>query len=180
MIRVLFVSVFLYVASVVCSLADVDAKLRVDDPDAFIYALIRAENPWLDKNRVGDKSLYHKAFGLLQVRKPYIDDVNRIVGKSAMRKMWGKDKLTTVDMKDKTRAIWATKIYLVYYGKQYESRTGKKVSPQVYARIHNGGPSGWKKWVTYAYWHKVKSRMVDNYVVMTGDADTVNPRLIEG
>lgn len=178
--RKLFVSIFLFMAYAVSSMAAVDAHLRVDDPDAFIRLIVMTENPWLDKNRVGDRSLYHKAFGLLQVRKPYIDDVNRIVGPKTMMKMWGKARLTTVDMKDNTKAVWATKVYLVYWGKEYESDTGKKVTPEVYARIHNGGPTGWRKWTTAYYWRKVKSRMVESLVAVNEDADTVNPKRIGG
>lgn len=175
--RGLFVSVLLCLGSMGSSLAGVDAGLRVDDPDALIYAIIRAENPWLDKNKVGDRSLYHKAFGLLQVRKPYIDDVAKIVGPKMMLKMWGKSKLTTEDMKDKKKAVWATKVYLAYYGRQYELDTGKKVTAEVYARIHNGGPSGWRRWVTKSYWKRVKSRMVESFMAMNdSDADTINPR----
>ena len=173
--REFFVSIFLCLYFVTCGVAGVDASLKVKDPDGLIYAIVRVENPWLDKNRVGDRSLYHKAFGLLQVRKPYIDDVNKIVGAKTMLKMWGKSRLTTVDMKDRAKAVWATKIYLVYYGQQYESDTGKKVNEQIYARIHNGGPSGWRKGTTAYYWRKVKSRMPESLVVMN-DADTVNAR----
>lgn len=155
------------------SLASVDASMRVADPDALIYGIVKVENPWLDKHRVGDRSLYYKAFGLLQVRKPYLDDVNRIVGKRDMKRMWGKEQLTTVDMKDKAKAVWATKVYLTYWGKVYERDTGKKVTLEVYARIHNGGPSGWKKWITKSYWRKVQSRMLDSFLAENEDADTV-------
>ena len=165
--RQLFVSIFMCLCFVIVGMAGgVDANLRVKDPDGLIYAIVKVENPWLYKNRVGDKSLYHKAFGLLQVRKPYVDDINKVVGPKMMFKMWGKARLTTVDMKDKTKAVWATKVYLVYWGKQYESDTGKKVNEQVYARIHNGGPNGWRKWTTAYYWHKVRNRMVENLLAL--------------
>jgi hypothetical protein len=178
--RKLLVSIFICMAFAVSSMAMVDAHLRVSDPDAFIYAIVMVENPWLDPHRVGDRSLYYKAFGLLQARKPYLDDVNRIVGPHMMMKMWGKARLTIVDMKDKTKAVWVTKVYLVYYGKEYESDTGKRVTPEIYARIHNGGPEGWRKWTTISYWHKVKQRMPESFVVKNeeGDMDTVNSREI--
>ena len=170
LLAVLFVAVWASSA-----LAEVDASMRVADPDSLIYAIVKAENPWLDAKKVGDRNLYHKAFGLLQVRKPYLDDVNRIVGRKDMMRMWGKQRLTTEDMKDKAKAVWATKVYLTYYGKVYEDETGKKVTPEVYARIHNGGPSGWKKWVTKSYWHKVRSRMAESFLAenVSEDADTV-------
>ena len=35
-------------------------------------------------------------------------------------------------------------------------RLGRAVTPQDIARIHNGGPNGWKKESTEKYWEKVK------------------------
>jgi len=151
--RVLLALIVLLAPAIVS--AGVDAGLKVDDPSKFVFAIIKAENPELDPYKIGDTDLYHKAHGLLQIRKPYLDDVNRIVGKKAMLKMWNKSRLTLDDMKDSQKAIWTMKVYLVHYGKQYERETGKKVTAQVYARIHNGGPLGYKKWVTKQYWAKV-------------------------
>jgi hypothetical protein len=49
------------------------------------------------------------------------------------------------------------KIYTEYYGKRYERITGKKVTAEIIARLHNGGPNGFRKSCTLKYWHKVKS-----------------------
>ena len=161
MYRVLL-ALFMLLTPVVV-IADVDANLKINDSDKFVYAIMKAENPKLNPYQIGDTDLYHKAHGLLQIRKPYLDDVNRIVGRKNMIKMWGKSRLTLDDMKESGKAIWAMKVYLVHYGKIYEQETGKKVTAQVYARIHNGGPQGYKKWITKEYWAKVQSN-IKSYV----------------
>ena len=115
------------------------------DLDVVIERLIRVENPRRDVNAVGDKHLTNKAYGLLQIRKPYLDDVNRIVGTS----------YAIEDMKDPELACWAAKIYLNHYGERYQRKTGEAPTLEVYARIHNGGPNGWRKESTRDYIRKL-------------------------
>jgi hypothetical protein len=45
--------------------------------------------------------------------------------------------------------------YLVKYAKRYERITGKPATLEVLARIHNGGPDGWKNPKTKPYARKV-------------------------
>ena len=103
-----------------------------------------------DPNAIGDQHLNNKAYGILQIRAPYLEDVNRIAG-------------TNVTMEQirssKTTSRWAAITYLRHYGKNYERKTGKKPTLEVYARMHNGGPNGWKKKSTDVYWAKVKKRL---------------------
>jgi hypothetical protein len=40
-----------------------------------------------------------------------------------------------------------------------ERRLGRPVSQQDIARIHNGGPNGWRKSATLKYWEKVKKEL---------------------
>lgn len=122
----------------------------------LVVALEKAENPSGNVNLVGDKHLKHKAYGLLQIRQPYLDDVNKIA-KADVKRLWGKSKLTIKDMKDPVKARWAFKVYLSYYGARYEKITGMTPTMEVYAKIHNGGPDGWKRgnWDTAVYWAKV-------------------------
>ena len=47
-------------------------------------------------------------------------------------------------------------LYLTYWGKHYEKKTGNKVNDEIYSKIHNGGPNGWNKESTEKYWKKVK------------------------
>ena len=40
-----------------------------------------------------------------------------------------------------------------------EKRLGRKVTNEDRARIHNGGPNGYKKKATVGYWSDVKGKM---------------------
>ena len=126
------------------------------DADTLFTALEKAENPSGDPNKVGDNHLRNKAHGLLQIRKSYLDDVNKIAGYDVLL-IWGKTELTMEDMKDKDKARWVAKVYLTHYGELYEKRTGKAPTMEVYAKIHNGGPNGWRRgnFDTAKYWAKV-------------------------
>lgn len=111
----------------------------------FINILIIIESSG-DINAIGDHHMKDKAYGILQIRQPYLDDVNRIAN----------TKYTIEDVyKSETISKWATLTYLRHYGNHYEKVTGKKATPEIYARIHNGGPNGWKKSSTKEYWNKV-------------------------
>jgi len=117
--------------------------------DIVLDHLIEVENPGRDVDAVGDKHLTHKAYGILQIRKPYLDDVNKIAGTS----------YTIKDMKDPDKARWAAKVYLNHYGDKYEGKTGNVPTLEVYARIHNGGPNGWKKASTNDYVRKLNGAL---------------------
>ena len=49
--------------------------------------------------------------------------------------------------------------YLRHYGEVYKKETGKDPTVEVLARIHNGGPRGWKKEATRSYWARVERRL---------------------
>jgi len=119
--------------------------------DELIYGVVQRENPGKNPNAVGDKHMVHKAYGLLQIRKPYLTDVNRIAGTNEVMRVWGKKKLTMEDMKDQAKAEWAFHVYLSHYGEKYKQQTGLIPSAYVYARIHNGGPKGWQERKTRDY-----------------------------
>lgn len=89
-----------------------------------------------------------KAIGLFQIWKIYVDDVNRILGKPVF------DYVDRLDS-DKSRAM--VRIYLKHYAS--EKRLGRPVTFEDMARIHNGGPDGWRKESTKKYWRKVKRIM---------------------
>ena len=135
--------------------------LNVKDETSFLSALGQQES-LSNSHKIGDRNLQHKAYGLLQIRLPYLRDVNRIAGKDVMR-VWHKTKLTMADMKDPRKARWAAKVYLSYWGRYYTRQTGKLPTEQTYARIHNGGGvRGWRAAETKAYWQAVRSLLVDN------------------
>jgi hypothetical protein len=51
-------------------------------------------------------------------------------------------------------AIDMFEIYMQRYATKH--RLGRKPTLEDMARIHNGGPNGWKKESTKPYWEKVK------------------------
>jgi len=99
----------------------------------------------------GDSNAYNSAenaAGILQIRPIYLQDVNRIIGKEvySLNERFNPEKSAQM-----------VRIYLTHYGKRYKRITGKPATLEILARIHNGGPDGWKKISTAAYAAKVKS-----------------------
>ena len=92
-----------------------------------------------DPNAVGDNGA---AVGILQIHKEYVDDVNRILG----RKVFSYE-----DRWDSGKSYSMAFVYLNHYGRRYKRLTGKEPTMEVYARIHNGGPNGFKKKATKKY-----------------------------
>jgi hypothetical protein len=114
-------------------------------------SVVDKENPKRNIKVIGDKNLENKAIGIFQIRNPYLTDVNKIAGKKSVRKRWGKNKLTLQDMKNWKKAEWAFCVYISHYGELYTKKTKKLPTVEVYARIHNGGPIGWKNNKTIKY-----------------------------
>ena len=52
--------------------------------------------------------------------------------------------------------------YWDYYGARYFRLTQSRPTAEVLARIHNGGPDGWRKPETVHYWRKVCSALILN------------------
>ena len=84
------------------------------------------------------------AYGRYQIRAAYLADANEVLGTS----------YTLYDMHDPDKAATVVRAYLTRYGDAYERRTGQPATPEVLARIHNGGPRGAEKESTKAYWEK--------------------------
>lgn len=87
-----------------------------------------------------------EAYGILQIHPCVIEDVNRVYHTS----------YRLDDRKDDAASIKICELYLGYWGTRYEERTHKSATPEVLARIWNGGPNGWRKESTRAYWAKVE------------------------
>jgi len=100
--------------------------------------------------------------GGLQIRAIYLKDVNDWIGPKEMKKIWGKSRLSLSDMKNREKARWVTKVYMEKYGSIYEHRTRRNFTAEVFARIHNGGPDGWKEKKTKHYWYDVKNHMMSD------------------
>jgi hypothetical protein len=90
------------------------------------------------------------AVGIVQIRPACLDDVNRI---AALR---GLDvRFRPHDRYDphKSRRMW--ELYLSHYGQEYRRATGEHPTDEIYARIWNGGPIGWRKRNTRPYWRRI-------------------------
>jgi hypothetical protein len=127
---------------------------------AILVTALRAmviEESGGNPNAVGDRHMRNKAYGTLQIRKPYLNDVNRLCQKQVIAK-WGR-LLTIKDMKDPEKAWWVATEYLTYYGKHYQRQTGRRPDVRVYAAIHNGGPDGWQEPCTVGYSNRVVARV---------------------
>jgi len=95
---------------------------------------------------IGDNG---NAYGILQIWKTVIADVNRIYNTSYVHK----------DAFDPQKARDIARKYLGYYGKVYSNNEKQNPDYETLARIWNGGPRGYQKSSTDNYWGKVKSRL---------------------
>jgi len=111
----------------------------------LILALIVVESGG-DNSAIGD---HGRAYGPLQIHQAVVTDVNRIHNTA----------YTHRDMFRREMAITVCMAYLRHYGRQYTEDTGEKPTPEIYARIWNGGPKGWTKQSTEQYWERVKRGM---------------------
>jgi hypothetical protein len=104
--------------------------------EPFLEALAQKESS-------GDPNAWNRrkdACGLYQIRRCYVDDVNRILGQQRFCQL---DRWDT-----KTSALMVV-IYLDYYATR--KRLGHRPTWTDRARIHNGGPCGFKKSNTVQY-----------------------------
>jgi len=117
-----------------------------DQWEDLINACIEVESEG-NSQAVGD---YGQAIGILQIWKITIDDVNRILGYQAYSY---DDRYNP----EKSKEIF--KIYVDFYGEVYQRQTGLAPTDEIYARIWNGGPKGWRKISTGHYWYKVDRQL---------------------
>lgn len=119
-------------------------------PSADIYDAIAYVESEGNRYAIGDKGA---AVGMYQIHKCYVDDVNRIANTN----------YTYEDRTDPDKSREMVGIYLNYYGRNYVRTTGKQLTYEVLARIHNGGPYGYLKESTIEYWNKVKEAMTYDF-----------------
>ena len=113
---------------------------------SLIAALIFVESGG-NPNAIGDRG---RAIGVLQVHREVVTDVNRLYG----------TQYSHQQMTNPVKARQVAALYLQYWGRAYERQTGKRPSPEVLARIWNGGPAGWRKNSTLPYWKKVRQTLL--------------------
>jgi hypothetical protein len=118
----------------------------------FLSVLISIESGG-DINAVGDRHLRNQAYGVCQIRQPYLDDVNRIEGTNyTMQQVRESESLSR----------WCVVVYIRHYGKRYTRITGQPLTFEVAARMHNGGPNGWNRSSTDKYWNKFQKLLHQN------------------
>lgn len=106
-----------------------------------VLAAIRIVESNNKPNAVGDNG---KAIGCYQIWRPYWQDAVEYSGLHGGYR----------DCFDCDYADLVVREYMKRYAT--EKRLGRPVTQQDIARIHNGGPNGYKKKSTEKYWQKVK------------------------
>jgi hypothetical protein len=115
----------------------------------FLAVLITIESGG-DKTLVGDLNLKNHAYGVCQIRQPYLDDVNRFAGTHYLMRDVAESE---------TLAKWAVLCYVKHYGEEYTRVTGKPLDMEAAARMHNGGGNGWRRKSTDVYWEKFSKEL---------------------
>ena len=92
-----------------------------------------------------------KAIGAYQIHRAYWQDATE----------WLRVDWPYADARDPVKARRAVVAYMDRYGRNFQRETGREATAEVYARMHNGGPRGWKKKATLPYWNRVKRVMED-------------------
>ena len=87
------------------------------------------------------------SWGMYQLQAAYVQDAAQFAGEN-----W-----THEDAFNPVLARKIVRAYMARYATQ--KRLGRKPTYQDIARIHNGGPAGWRKPVTLPYWLKVKKEL---------------------
>ena len=90
-------------------------------------------------NVVGD---HGKAFGPLQIHQAALTDYER----------WTGQRVTLDQCRSMTTSRAVCAAYLAHYATA--ARIGRPVTDEDRARVWNGGPNGWRKSATVAYWRK--------------------------
>ena len=108
---------------------------------ALIAALVLVESHG-DLRALRDDTL---AAGPLQIRPIYVEDVNRIAGTSYQY---------PDDCWSMSNSVAMFRIYVGHYATA--KRIGREPTLEDMARIHYGGPRGWRWKSTKQYWHDVQ------------------------
>jgi len=95
-----------------------------------------------------------RSANVYQITDIYLRDVNRIMLLSRYRFFPSFrlcDRFSPMKSQDMMLVYWR------FYGDIYKATTGKTPTIEVLARIHNGGPYGYRLRSTAAYWRRVRS-----------------------
>ncbi len=134
------------IIGLICGLVG-NCALGATVSDKLLDALETVESHGNEK-AIGDNGT---AIGCLQIHECVVDEVNA-------RHHASYDWEAHCFRRGTARQI--ARLYLSYWGGVYERRhPGRKATDQVLARIWNGGPSGWRRPSTRAYWAKVQKAL---------------------
>jgi len=114
---------------------------------SYILFILMTVESGGDINAIGDDG---KAFGAYQLHAAYVQDAADYANQH-----WNH-----YDAFHITEASQITRAYMARYAT--EKRIGRPVTVEDICRIHNGGPNGYKKSSTDAYWAKCKKVIEDN------------------
>jgi hypothetical protein len=109
------------------------AAVDANDIERLLDAIARVESHY-DPNAVGDSG---RALGAYQIHRAYWEDGTELLGVDWPHR----------DATDPKKARRVVKAYLLHYG------NGKSLIEM--ARIHNGGPCGYRKKATVCYARKI-------------------------
>jgi len=110
---------------------------------SLILALITIESNG-NNDAIGDNGA---AFGCLQMHAAYVQDAAEYAGKDWVHE----------DAFDRDTAIQIFAAYMARYAT--EDRLGRPPTAEDIARIHNGGPNGYKTFATDRYWQRARTAM---------------------
>lgn len=115
--------------------------------DEFVDAVIQVESGG-DVNALNPNDVNGPAYGCLQIHQAYLTDANEQLGTNhTLNDLLGNEALSK-------EVFWG---YMARYATS--KRLGRKVTNEDMARIHNGGPNGYKNPATVPYWLKVKAEL---------------------
>jgi hypothetical protein len=105
-------------------------------------ALVESNNSQL---AIGDNG---KAFGPYQLHAAYVQDAAEFDNEN-----WTHEDAF---------CRWPAETIIQAYMRRYatEKRIGRPVTAEDIARIHNGGPNGYRRDSTLPYWEKVKAQLI--------------------
>ena len=143
------------------------APLFDADLDALINRLAWVESRGDDYARNSGEG----ALGRWQIRRVCLEDVNRLMGARRLPYPQGQGGAAKAAWHPSDRCVraWARRmlcVYLAHYGTHWvqaghgvwrgDPVPAGTVPAEVLARMWNGGPTGWQKAATEAYWAKVR------------------------
>ena len=113
-------------------------------------------DPLVDSIAAVESTSGKRSANVYQISDSYLRDVNRIVGFERYKFFPG---FNTYDKFARSKSRDMMYVYWAFYGDKYQAATGNAPTLEVLARIHNGGPTGYKKSSTERYWRRVKKQL---------------------